>query len=82
VFDGTERGQTDPHWRDCLLFFKYFHSGSGGFRSAFLEHFVLLPHVSNVAFSTRNPAGDMIQDIAKPPRGSTGPAARVIKSSR
>ena len=29
VFGGTERFQTDPHWRDCLLFFEYFHGDNG-----------------------------------------------------
>jgi len=25
VFGGAERFQTDPHWRDYLLFYEYFH---------------------------------------------------------
>jgi hypothetical protein len=29
VFGGTERFQTDPHWRDCLLFYEYFHGDNG-----------------------------------------------------
>ena len=29
VFGGTERFQTDPHWRDHLLFFEYFHGDNG-----------------------------------------------------
>jgi hypothetical protein len=29
VFGGTEMFQTDPHWRDCLLFFEYFHGDNG-----------------------------------------------------
>jgi hypothetical protein len=24
VFGGSETFQTDPHWRDCLLFYEYF----------------------------------------------------------
>jgi hypothetical protein len=29
VFGGTEKFQTDPHWRDCLLFYEYFHGDNG-----------------------------------------------------
>ena len=29
VFDGSEKFQTDPHWRDYLLFYEYFHGDSG-----------------------------------------------------
>ncbi|SCX10401.1 hypothetical protein SAMN05216379_10652 [Nitrosomonas eutropha] len=29
VFGGTEKFQTDPHWRDCLLFYEYFHGEDG-----------------------------------------------------
>ena len=29
VFGGAEKFQTDPHWRDCLLFYEYFHGDSG-----------------------------------------------------
>ncbi|HTJ89130.1 MAG TPA: glucosidase [Acidocella sp.] len=29
VFGGTETFQTDPHWRDCLLFYEYFHGDNG-----------------------------------------------------
>jgi len=29
VYGGTERFQTDPHWRDLLLFHEYFHGDNG-----------------------------------------------------
>ena len=29
VYGGTEKFQTDPHWRDHLLFYEYFHGDSG-----------------------------------------------------
>jgi hypothetical protein len=29
VFGGTEKFQTDPNWRDHLLFFEYFHGDNG-----------------------------------------------------
>jgi hypothetical protein len=29
VFGGTEKAQRDPHWRDLLLFYEYFHGDSG-----------------------------------------------------
>ena len=29
VFGGTEKFQTDPCWRDCLLFYEYFHGDNG-----------------------------------------------------
>ena len=29
VYGGTEKFQSDPHWRDCLQFFEYFHGDNG-----------------------------------------------------
>ena len=29
VFGGVEKFQTDPHWRDLLLFYEYFHGDNG-----------------------------------------------------
>jgi hypothetical protein len=29
VHGGTEKFQTDPHWRDHLLFYEYFHGDNG-----------------------------------------------------
>jgi hypothetical protein len=29
VYGGTERFQQDPHWRDLILFYEYFHGDSG-----------------------------------------------------
>jgi hypothetical protein len=29
VYGGTEKFQTDPHWRDNILFFEYFHGDNG-----------------------------------------------------
>ena len=29
MFGGTEKFQTDPHWRDCILFYEYFHGDNG-----------------------------------------------------
>jgi hypothetical protein len=29
IYGGTEKFQTDPHWRDCLLFNEYFHGENG-----------------------------------------------------
>jgi len=29
VFGGAEKFQTDAHWRDCLLFYEYFHGDNG-----------------------------------------------------
>lgn len=29
VYGGTEKFQSDPHWRDLLLFFEYFHGDNG-----------------------------------------------------
>jgi hypothetical protein len=29
VYGGSEKFQTDPHWRDCLQFFEYFHGDNG-----------------------------------------------------
>jgi hypothetical protein len=29
VFGGAEKFQKDPRWRDCLLFYEYFHGDNG-----------------------------------------------------
>jgi hypothetical protein len=29
VYGGTEKFQTDPHWRDYVLFYEYFHADNG-----------------------------------------------------
>lgn len=29
VFGGAQKFQQDPHWRDCLLFYEYFHGDNG-----------------------------------------------------
>ena len=29
VFGGSEKFQTDPHWRDHVLFYEYFHGDNG-----------------------------------------------------
>jgi hypothetical protein len=29
VYGGTEKFQTDPHWKDLILFFEYFHGDNG-----------------------------------------------------
>jgi hypothetical protein len=29
VFGGSEKFQADPHWRDLILFYEYFHGDNG-----------------------------------------------------
>jgi hypothetical protein len=29
VYGAAEKFQTDPHWRDCILFYEYFHGDNG-----------------------------------------------------
>ena len=29
VFGGTKKFQEDPHWRDLILFYEYFHGDNG-----------------------------------------------------
>jgi hypothetical protein len=29
VYGGSERFQSDPHWRDHILFYEYFHGDNG-----------------------------------------------------
>jgi hypothetical protein len=29
VYGGSEKFQTDPHWRDYILFYEYFHGDNG-----------------------------------------------------
>ena len=35
VYGGTDKFQTDPNWKDCILFYEYFHGDNGaGFRAS------------------------------------------------
>ena len=29
MYGGTKKFQTDPHWRDYILFYEYFHGDNG-----------------------------------------------------
>ena len=29
IYGGQEKFQTDPHWRDLILFYEYFHGDNG-----------------------------------------------------
>lgn len=29
MYGGTEKFQSDPHWKDYILFFEYFHADNG-----------------------------------------------------
>jgi hypothetical protein len=29
VYGGTDKFQNDPHWRDLILFYEYFHGDNG-----------------------------------------------------
>jgi hypothetical protein len=29
VYGGTQKFQTDPYWKDCILFHEYFHGDNG-----------------------------------------------------
>jgi hypothetical protein len=29
VYGGSRKFQEDPHWRDCVLFYEYFHGDNG-----------------------------------------------------
>ncbi len=29
VYGGTEKFQNDPHWKDLILFYEYFHGDNG-----------------------------------------------------
>ena len=29
VYGGVEKFQSDPHWRDCVLFYEFFHGDNG-----------------------------------------------------
>lgn len=29
VYGGTSKFQTDPHWKDLILFYEYFHGDNG-----------------------------------------------------
>ena len=35
VYGGTEKLQTDPHWKDYILFYEYFHGDNGAGLGAF-----------------------------------------------
>ena len=29
MYGGVKKFQNDPHWRDCVLFYEYFHGDNG-----------------------------------------------------
>jgi hypothetical protein len=87
VFGGTGKFQEDPHWRDCLLFYEYFHGDNGAglgasHQTGWTGTIATLMHV----FATVTPEGflsggrlatfaGMARRPAPPPEGAATPGA-------
>jgi len=60
VFAGTEKFQTDPHWRDHILFYEYFHADNGAGLGASVRPRLPLSHASPSCRAVR-PRGDRVR---------------------
>jgi hypothetical protein len=92
VFGGTKKFQEDPHWRDCLLFYEYFHGDNGAglgasHQTGWTGLIATLMHV----FATVTPAeflaggrlatfAGMAQRAAPPPQDRAQPARPAEKA--
>jgi hypothetical protein len=74
VFGGTERFQTDPAWRDNLLFFEYFHGDNGAGLgashqtgwTALVAELLIRPRARGLAGARPAPAGSPKPSGKKP----------------
>ena len=64
VYGGSEKFQTDPHWRDLVLFYEYFHGDNGaglgashqtGWTGLVAVYLQLLPQLRSGAIDTTRP---------------------------
>jgi hypothetical protein len=88
VFGGNTRFQTDPHWRDNILFYEYFHgdigagigashqTGWSGLVAVLMESHASAPMLASAAPHTvpeHAPLGFRPRDASMPRRQESGP---------
>jgi hypothetical protein len=80
VYGGTGKFQDDPHWRDCLLFYEYFHGDNGaGLGASHQTGWTgIIARIMQV-FAAMTPA-DFVAPDWKTGQGAT-PAAGTVRRS-
>jgi Mannosylglycerate hydrolase MGH1-like glycoside hydrolase domain len=86
VYGGTEKFQTDPHWRDLILFYEYFHGDNGaGLGASHQTGWTGLVAPLIQLFGHLTPADVLepeLRPLAKPYRRVTGEAIAPISAVR
>jgi hypothetical protein len=60
VYGGTRKFQIDPHWKDYLLFYEYFHGDNGaGLGAKLIEFF---SRIDGTQFLTASKAGAFVKE--------------------
>jgi Glycosyl hydrolase family 63 C-terminal domain len=80
VYGGTEKFQNDPYWRDCILFYEYFHADNGAglgasHQTGWTGIIARLMHL----FATRSAA--QMLELGKRPAITQVPSASTVDSS-
>jgi hypothetical protein len=87
VYGGTRKFQDDPHWRDCILFFEYFHGDNGaglgashqtGWTGAVARLMHLFGTVKPESLLERGKAGYAEATAGGPTSRRTGDVGRVV----
>jgi len=88
VYGGTEKFQSDPHWRDYILFYEYFHGDIGaglgashqtgwtGIIARIMQLFATIPADQLLASGARA----VVKDTQDRKRKATPPAKRASRS--
>ncbi len=86
VYGGTERFQDDPHWRDLVLFYEYFHGDNGaGLGASHQTGWTGLVAPLIQLFGHLDPANTLADEdrpLARPFRRVTGEAIGDIETVR
>jgi hypothetical protein len=67
VFGGAEKFQKDPHWRDCVLFYEYFHGDNGAGLGASHQTGWTGIIANLIRLFGQVKAGDLVKTDVKPP---------------
>jgi hypothetical protein len=85
VYGGTRKFQDDPHWRDCLLFYEYFHGDNGaGLGASHQTGWTgIIARIMHL-FATMTPekalTGGVKAYLKSTPQGQRGPAPVFVNS--
>jgi hypothetical protein len=83
VYGGTRKFQDDPHWRDCLMFYEYFHGDNGaGLGASHQTGWTgIIARIMHL-FATMTPekalAGGVKAYPKSSPQGQRGPAVAAV----